>query len=156
MTMPLVVLAVALVVAGVGYAGVSLGKRLYLSGNQQRMLPVGPAQRSALAIDLVNEHVEIYRGRAVRVLDESISIVYSRKNGTKGRVTFKMDRAFENVREGDTGVLVSVDQEEVGATPFYKFVRDAGTPDIADVLEVGTGDTLTDDIYRALRESREA
>jgi hypothetical protein len=120
------------------------------------MLPVGPAQRSALAIDLVNEHVEIYRGRAVRVLDESISIVYSRKNGTKGRVTFKMDRAFETVREGDTGVLVSVDQEEVGATPFYKFVRDAGTPDIADVLEVGTGDTLTDDIYRALRESREA
>jgi len=154
MTTPLLAITVALIVAGVGYAGVNLEKRLYLSVNQQRMLPAGPEQRSALAIDLVNEHVGMYRSRAVRVMDEEITLVYSRKNGTKGRVKFKMDRAFETVREGDTGVLVMVDQEEVGTTPFYKFIRDAETPNIDDVLEVGTGDSLTDDIYRALREAR--
>ncbi len=154
MTTPLLAITVALIVAGVGYAGVNLGKRLYLSVNQQRMLPAGPEQRSALAIDLVNEHVGMYRSRAVRVMDEEITLVYSRKNGTKGRVKFKMDRAFETVREGDTGVLVMVDQEEVGTIPFYKFIRDAETPSIDDVLEVGTGDSLTDDIYRALREAR--
>lgn len=163
MTTPLLVLVSALVFAGVGFAGVSFGKKLYLSGNQQRMLPSGrrsnswvESQRAMMAIDLFNDHVEMYRGRAVRVLDEEVTIVFSRKNGTKGRVKFTMDKAFETVSEGDTGVFVIIDQEAVGSMPFYKFIRDASTPDIDDVLAIGTGDSLTDEIYSALRESKRA
>jgi hypothetical protein len=143
-----------------GGAGMVMGRKLSIASraavagaSAQLALPrarSGPAE----AINLVNRYVTMARGRAVRVEDSEVTIVYSRPNRTKGRVKFDMDTAFDEVREGDVGVLVIVEQDEFGQRPFYKFIRDADTPNIDDVLEIGTGDDLTDDIYRALRESK--
>lgn len=103
-------------------------------------------------IDLVNRFVTMARCRAVLVQDDSLTVIYARENRTKGRVKFKMDSAFDDVHEGDVGVLIIIDQEIHGKVPFYKFIRDADIPTIADVIDLGTGDYLTDRIYAAAFE----
>lgn len=139
-------------------AGISVARGAMASKSWPGVLQAAPQRAlpsSSAAINLVNKYVTMSRGRAVRVENEDLTIVYSRENGTKGRVKFKMDTAFDDVFEGDVGVLVIVERDDAGATPFYKFIRDAGIPTLDDVLELGTGDDLTDDIYKALRGSRE-
>lgn len=105
------------------------------------------------AIDLFNKHVTMARARAVHVQDECLTVIYARENKTKGRIKFNMDTAFDDVNEGDVGVLVIIEQEIVGRRPFYKFIRDTEIPTIHDVLELGTGDDLTDKIYAAALKS---
>jgi hypothetical protein len=153
----MVLLAAFFAASLAGVVGISVGKKAALTSPSMAALPPARAARRgpSEAINLVNRYVTMARGRAVRVENESITIVYSRENKTKGRVKFKMDTAFDDVHEGDVGVLVIIEQDEIGQHPFYKFIRDADIPNIDDVLEVGTGDDLTDDIYRALRESKE-
>lgn len=113
--------------------------------------PLWPPGGTAAALYLVNRHVTMARGRAVRVADESVTIVYARPNRTYGRVTFDTDAAFDEVCEGDLGVLIIVEQTFGGTLPIYKFIRDADIPTIDDVLSIGTGDSLTDQIYEAAR-----
>lgn len=110
------------------------------------------AAQSPRAIDIVNRHVTMARARAVRVVNESLTVVYARENKTKGRVKFDMDTAFDDVCEGDVGILIIVETEIHGNDPFYRFVRDSDIPTIDDVIKLGTGDVLTDDIYKALKE----
>lgn len=152
----MVLLAAFFAASLAGIVGISVGKKAALTSPALTALPPARSERRdrVEAINIVNRYVTMARGRAVRVEDESITIVYSRENKTKGRVTFKMDTAFDDVHEGDVGVLVIVEQDEIGQQQFYKFIRDADIPNIDDVLKVGTGDDLTDDIYRALRESK--
>ena len=118
------------------------------------MLTAGEAAgKSPRAIDMFNKYVTMARARAVRVQDEHLTVIYARENKTKGRVKFDMDTAFDDVHEGDVGVLVIIEPEIVGRKPFYKFIRDAEIPTIHDVIELGTGDDLTDRIYAAALES---
>jgi len=123
------------------------------SGSNRRAL-APPARGPHEAIKLFEKHVTMARGRAVRVVDDSLTIIYARENKTKGRVEFPMDTAFDEVFEGDIGVLVIIEQG-AGLRPFYKFIRDAGIPTIDDVLKIGTGDDLVDDIYKAFRDQKE-
>lgn len=103
-------------------------------------------------IDLVNRYVTMARARAVRVHDTHLTVVYARENRTKGRVRFHMDTDFDDVHEGDVGIVVIVEGQLHGEEPFYKFIRDADIPTIDDIIEVGTGDVLTDQIYAAARD----
>jgi len=123
--------------------------RLALRGESPKALAAAPER----LVDIFERSVEMYRARAVLVNDNAITIAYARPNKTKGKARFDMDRAFYRVYEGDTGVLVIIDQG-VGKPPFYKFINDREIPSIDDVLEIGTGDELTDEIFRSLRESR--
>lgn len=100
-------------------------------------------------IDIVNRCVTMTRARAIRVVDDSLTVIYARENKTKGRVKFDMDGAFDDVCEGDVGILVIIDTEISGRQPFYKFIRDADIPTIDDVIKVGTGDELTDAIFKS-------
>jgi hypothetical protein len=120
--------------------------------NRRALAP--PDSGPSEAIKLFEKHVTMARGRAVRVADDSLTVIYARENKTKGRVKFIMDTAFDEVFEGDVGVLVIIDQG-AGGKPFYKFIRDADIPTIDDVLKIGTGDYLVDDIYKAIRDQNE-
>ena len=122
----------------------------YEAKEDMLMLMASSASQPKL-IDVFNRCVTMARARAVRVEDESITVIYARENRTKGRVRFEMDSAFDDVFEGDVGILVIIDLEEVGKKPFYKFIRDADIPTIDDVIALGTGDSLTDEIFAAAR-----
>lgn len=121
-------------------------------GNRRALAPPTPGPSEV--IKLFERNVTMARGRAVRVVDDSLTIIYARENKTKGRVEFTMDTAFDKVSEGDVGVLVIIEQGS-GMDPFYNFIRDAGIPTIDDVLKIGTGDDLVDDIYKAIRDQKE-
>ena len=118
--------------------------------NRRALAP--PDRGPAEAIKLFEKHVTMARGRAVRVVDDSLTIIYARENKTKGRVEFVMDTAFDEVFEGGIHAII---EQGAGLEPFYEFIRDADIPTIDDVLKVGTGDVLVDDIYKAIRDQKE-
>jgi len=154
---------VFLILLGVLFAGnllykasaVGKARALEESKKDDMLMLVAGSNAPPKLIDLVNRYVTMARARTVRVQDDSLTVIYARENRTKGRVKFKMDTAFDDVHEGDVGVLVIIDQETHGKEPFYKFIRDADIPTIADVIDLGTGDDLTDRIYAAAFESRQ-
>ena len=133
---------------GVKVHAVQSAKSLEGDGRDDMLMLAAKATVPPKLIDIVNRYTTMGRARAVRVQDSSLTVIYARENGTKGRVKFDMDTAFDDVHEGDVGVLVIVEQEIHGKQPFYKFVRDAQIPTIDDILELGTGDSLTDRIYQ--------
>lgn len=134
--------------------GTAIEKHPVLGSGPHRRALAPPVVDPSEAINLFEKHVTMARGRAVRVVDDSLTIIYARENKTKGRVEFLMDTAFDEVFEGDIGVLVIIEQGP-GKSPFYKFIRDADIPTIDDVLKIGTGDYLVDDIYKAIRDQKE-
>ncbi len=124
-------------------------KELEGEGRDDMLVLAAQNAKAPALMDLINRYTTMARARVVRVQNTSLTVIYARENGTKGRVTFEMDTAFDDVREGDVGVFVIIDQEIHGNAPFYKFIRDAGIPTIDEILELGTGDALTDRIYQA-------
>lgn len=149
----LVVMAILVKAGFVGSFRKGLDKHPVLGpGFGRAALPPAPVEDET--VRLFERNVTMARGRAVRVVNDSLTIIYARENKTKGRVKFDMDTAFDEVFEGDVGVLVIIVQG-AGRKPFYKFIRDADIPTIDDVLKIGTGDYLVDDIYKAIRDQKE-